>query len=344
MYPLRIKLLTSYIAIGMALAASASAAPTNVTTGQTRNGTPVATVRQEVASFADRFGKPVILRGALNLNAPISVAYSQGVSSDEAVTALARAAGGYAVRVYFVSPSSGVGITLGSAATRLVGNRGTASMSLQRVPARAAIEAVAAADDAEVKFPNGVPTGTVTFSAESIPLSAILSRVAARTNTHWTLGYVIESARPSSPSLADQEANANTSGSDSNAQSNWPKGAVVRNLPPLKPLARDAEGNILPFTIHVAPPQTVDASTAGLTPQQIAFLQQQQQNAEFAAAEPGLNPMVPFQTGGSADFFNGPSTMPGVNDLDGGIGAVNTVVPNGAQSGFALVPSYGYGY
>ena len=381
MKPFRTQLVFGFIAIGMSLAAQTFAQPTDITINGYSTGSPVVTVRQEISDFANRYGKPVIIHGALDLNAPVSIAANAGLTSDQAISAISQAAGAYAVRVYFVTPAAASDITMGSAATRLIGDRGNVNLALHHVSARAAIESVAAADNAHVKFPNGVPFGFVSFNASSLPLSSAIARVATMTRTHWTLGYMLESTNPSLPSLnngttvntantqtsgdstaasVNPEGVPNTTSGDSTAasggpSSNWPSGYVVTNLPPMRPLARDAEGNILPFTIHVPVTHVEPVITTNMTPQQIAAAQQAAaaENYQLALQNSYVPPTINNQNMAQSAFdpsfqpipgnslFGGP-TSPNENYLGGNFGAVQTEIPSGMQSGFSLIPNFGY--
>jgi hypothetical protein len=291
--------------------------------------TQTSTVRQQITDFANRYGESVIIHDGLNLDAPIPSNYDQSRNSDDAIAALALAAGGSAVRVYFVTPAIGSTGTTGASAARLIGGHGLVTLDWHDVSARAAIEAVAQAANAKVRFPDGAPLGSVTYTANGAPLDAAIAYVAAVTKTRWTLGYLVEPTNESDPSLTTTNEN------------------VIASLPALKPLPRDAAGNILPFTVHInlPPPATPGdatsvASTNTLTPQQIAreqaalWAQQQYYGTGVGAGnipQNAYNPsVVTFPSDQGASVYNN------------GDAAVQTIVPG--NSGFHLDPGYGYGY
>jgi hypothetical protein len=362
MVSLRTKTLLGYTLAGIALSAGAFAAPNNLKINESSSA-PVLTVRQEIAHFANHYGKPVILHGALNLNAPVSI-----VDND--------AAGARTVRVYFVTPSKSSSITAGTAAAQLVGNRGNVALRLSHVSAAAAIKAVASADHAQVRFPDGVPTGTVTLKASTLPLRKAVSEVASLTKTHWSLGYLLESTNPSLPSLNRNQVDTYTAASGAgnptaalppvsgheiavgatpeSPVSSWPTGPVIVNLPPIKPLPRDAKGNILPITVHFPVPKPA-VKPPDLTPAQQQALANQNKSNPAAAAEyynefynSANNPADYSQNSYQQEMSTFPSFSTtddpnqGYQNLFGGnFGTVSTYAPN---SGFSLVPDYGYPY
>jgi hypothetical protein len=193
MKALKSKVLSGLVVAGLSLVTATGALAQNINVEYNN----ALTVRQGIRSFADRFGDIVILHGALNLNAPIAADFEQGVSSGQAISFLSQAAGAKATRVYFVTPArSTVAVTTGTAARRLVRNNNPVEFRLANVSARAAILSVAAADNAEVRFPDGVPTGNLTLSSISMPIDRAISIIAAETHTHWSKGYVLDSMNP----------------------------------------------------------------------------------------------------------------------------------------------------
>jgi hypothetical protein len=226
MSTLRVKILILCLLSGVLLTGSVIAAPIDVTINDSSN-VPVMSVRQQIADFANRYGNPVIVHGALNMNAPISLAYNEGLSNDQAINIISEAAGARPVRVYFVTPNKRSADSL-TTITSIVGRRGNISLDLKSVSARTAIEAIAAADNAQVRFPYGIPTGLVSFKSESTTLSQAIYRVAKSTNTQWKLGYLLDSLNPTLPSIASNDRVASsptaTTSGDSSAATVAPSG------------------------------------------------------------------------------------------------------------------------
>jgi hypothetical protein len=330
----------------------------SMTIGASRSSNSVVTVRQGINEFANRYGEPVIIHGALNLNAPVSVAFAEGLSSDNAIVALSQAAGAQAVRVYFVTPaSSSSKITRGVSAANLVGNAAPINLRLRNVSAAAAITAVASADNAEVRFPDGVPTGMVTLWATTLPLERAISVVASKTKTHWSTGYVMESTNPLLPSLnqynssfvgsaraPEGSAVPVSSYSSSSAANNvaataagQPEaltivGGHVVQLPAVKPISRDAMGNSQPFTEQVTATQTPPVpGTSGTT-----------NVASNIPATTTARGVMPLNQGATNDTSQQPSVQtPGLagtgfggpisanqDYLGGNFGTVQTFTPN----------------
>jgi len=329
MSTLSTKLVFGCIAATFAIGTTAFSDPINITIDGNTVTTSGQTVGQAITAFANRYGTPVIQHGALDLNAPTSVSFGESMTSDQAIDALALAAGANAVRVYFVTPADGATVTMGEAAGALVGNRGNISLDLEDVSAKAAILAVAAADNSVVRFPDGAPSGTVTFEGTSIPFSTAVARVATLTKTHWSLGYLLVSTNPSLPSLSSSQD------TDSSADGyGVQNGAVASSLPPIKPLARDAEGNVLPFTIHVPVNPKVSASSGS----QEAF------NYSGIGTNNEQSPYLPTISNDPSNSMYGGVYSPMPDYLGSSYGTGPVFTNAGNSGGFSVAPDTAYGY
>jgi hypothetical protein len=266
---------------------------------------------------------------------------------------------------------------------------GDISIDLHAVSARSAIVAVASADRAQVRFPDGVPSGNVNFGTTSMPLSLAIAHVAKVTNTHWSLGYLVEplvanqryyssprsnvatttevtpeqsrSAQPvvtgdsTAETVAPKFVGGHTTSGDSTAgpmqigmvshsASTQRSPYVLTNLPPIKPLARDANGNILPFPVHfpVVKPATaaqIAAENAQNNAANANSTQTAQQAALIAEQQAALNayitshsPMMP----GTGVIQSPPA---GSDNPYGDFGTTTYSAPGG---GFYLTPGTGY--
>ncbi len=319
MTALKTKLIFGYVAAGCLVTGAAFASPTNIEMNGSTIVPPPATVRTEITDFANKYGVPVILHGTLNLDAPIAVADNQSVTSDQAITVLSQAAGGTAERVYFVTPASGSNITHSSAIESLVGDAGTASFNLRAVESQAAIRAVAQADNAEVRFPKGVPSGRITLRGSSIPVTDAISRIAMLTKTHWSLGYIIQSqntylqplpqvATASNP-RETAEMSTGTSGDSTvgGPVAHLSSAAAATDNQYLAPiqLPRDSAGNVRGFTVHFPawpPASSVTTAAAGQGTQTAAeraqqfAAQQQQQESSYNSQNVDIAPLSEYDS------------------------------------------------
>ncbi|HEX5323192.1 MAG TPA: hypothetical protein VFW40_05350 [Capsulimonadaceae bacterium] len=150
------------------------------------------TAQQAIHDLKADYGVMIIPHNGIDMDTLVntSMVEDRAAAPSIAVARLANAIDARSRKVFIIIPAtSDRPVTTRADASAFEDNGANVTLQLSGLPAKNAINAVAAADGAAVDLRSDVGTRTVDLDGSNMSLADAISRIAAQTNTHWILAY-----------------------------------------------------------------------------------------------------------------------------------------------------------